>query len=343
MTRRPYKLEFANYSRQWWLGVVKNFLWVALVTVLIWIYADMKFTDTKTLPMTVHLTADSLALMSNDEVRVIFKIEGSRETLDRYEREMKNSMVFDVSKELDPGEHRLMVLDIINNDPNIAKAGLRVTSTDPKEIGVVLERQVHQDMPVELEVSGAELADMPTRTVGITVAESNWNEILARQPKPVLKTKEKDLKNKEPGKPIVVTFEIIPEIAGIPVKLDQSTIEVPVEITQRTDKKKLTVSVRVLALPDWEDARKYDLVRKDPLEWRPEITVSGARTDLDKLDAREVDAYVVLHEDDKKFMETWTTRTVQVRFPPGLQVQIDGPLPQVSFRLDTRPEVPPRP
>jgi hypothetical protein len=35
-------------------------------------------------------------------------------------------------------------------------------------------------------------------------------------------------------------------------------------------------------------------------------------------------------------METFTTRPVQVRFPPGLQVQLDGPPPQVSFRLDKR-------
>ncbi|MFA6133577.1 MAG: hypothetical protein WC869_06125 [Phycisphaerae bacterium] len=345
MSRRSHfrRVQHERFSRQWWLTFLKNSLWVGLVTLLIWIYADLKFTDSKQLRTTLRLKASNLALLSTGEVRVAFRLEGSREGLDRYERDMKEYIVYDAAREFSAGQHQVRVRDILNNDPVIAKAGLRVTSTSPETIEVILDNPIHETVPILPVVANAELVEQPQRTVGITVAKSLWEEILRRQPKPVLKTNEVDLKNRETGKPINITFELAREIEGFPVKPDTDSVEMPVEISQRTDKKKLTVTVRVLVLPDWDDLRKYDFVRKDPLEWRPEIVVTGPRADLDKLDPKDVEAYIVLREDDKKFMETWTARPVQVRFPPGLQLQIDGSPPVVNFRLDRRNEIVPTP
>jgi hypothetical protein len=347
-----YRSDPDRFSRAWWLESVRNLVWVAVVTILIWVYADTRFTDRRTLVATIRLTApvsSKMALISRGDVavealekRVQFKIEGGRETLDRFEREFRDPVIWDVTRDHGPAEQ--IALDprqILNADSQIASKGLRVIATEPSSFTIRLDRLVHETVPVELVVSGAELVAAPKAPpVGFTVPEEQWKTIAGQLPSPVLKTKEADLSGQPAGKTVEVEFEIFPEIAGIPVRLDQTTVKVPLKIKQSTAKKSFMVTVRVLTPTDWDDLRKYELVRKDPLEWRPEITVTGAKTDLDKLDPKDVEAYVQLREDDKKPLETWTSRAVTIRFPSDLQVRLDREPPQVNFRLDKRPAEP---
>ncbi len=353
MTRTGrYRSDLQRFSRPWWSEALKTLLWVAGVTVLIWVYADMRFTDRRTVTASLRLTAPAASGMAliaaNDaiadavETRVQFKVEGSREQLDRFEREYQDSMVWDVTRDHGPGQHSVNVREALNTDPQITERGLRVITAEPASVPIRLDSLVNETVPVELVVSGADLTEPPqAQPVGVTVPRSLWEQIAAKGPA-VLKTKEVDLSGRPTG-PVEVTFEIFPEIAGVPVRLDRNTIKATIDIRQRTAKKNLVITVRVLAPPDWEDLRSYELVRKDELEWRPEIAVSGPKTDLDKLDAKDVEAYVVLREDDRKPMETWISRAVTIRFPPALQVQLDRAPPQVSFRLDKRPTEPASP
>lgn len=347
-----YSPDVKRFGRPRWTEAVKAMLWVAVVTVLIWVYADMRFTDHRTVTVTLRLIAPAASRMAliaaNDAIvdgidtRVQFKVEGSREQLDRFEREYQDSMLWDVTRDYDAGQHAVNVREVLNADPQIAERGLRVISTEPASVPIRLDSLVHQTVPVELAVSGADLAEPPSAPpVGVTVPQGLWEQIAAKGPA-VLKTKEVDLSGRATGQ-VEVTFEIFPEIAGVPVRLDQNTVKATLDIRQRTAKKNLVVTVRVLMLPDWDDLRNYELVRKDALEWRPEITVSGPKTDLDKLDAKDVEAYIVLREDDRKPMETWAARAVTIRFPPNLQVQLDRAPPEVSFRLDKRPTEPASP
>lgn len=348
-----YSSDLMRFSRSWWTEGFKKLLWVAIVSILIWIYADMRFTDHRTVNAVLRLTAPAasrLALIAaNDaitdalETRVQFKVEGSREQLDRFEREQRETVVWDITRDHGPGQHAVSVRDVLNTDPQIAERGLRVISAEPASIAIRLDGLTQQTVPVELVVSGADVAELPTvPPVGVTVPQAQWDQLVAKGTPPVLKTKELDLSGKPTG-PVEVTFDILPDIGGVAVRLDRATVKATLDIRQRTARKNLTVTVRVLTLPDWDDLSNYELVRKDPVEWRPEIAVSGSKTDLDKLDAKDVDAYVLLREDDRKPMETWIARAVTIRFPSGLAVQLDRDPPQVSFRLDKRPAEPPAP
>lgn len=352
MAALHYRSNVPRFSRPWWPEGVKTLLWVAGVTILIWVYADMRFTDHRTLTVALRLVAPATSrtaiLGANNapteavETNVEFKVEGSREQLDRLEREYRDTVTWDVTRNYEPGAHAVSVREILDADLKIAQRGLRIISAAPAAIDIRLEPLLRQVVPVELVVSGADLSEPPQAPpVGVLVPRNLWEQITAKGPA-VLKTKEVDLSGRPTGK-VEVTFEIFPEIAGVPVRLEQETVKVSLDIRQRTAKKDLTVTVRVMTLPDWDDLKNYDLVRKDALEWRPEITVTGSKTDLDKLDAKDVEAYVVLREDDRKPTETWISRAVTIRFPPGLTVQLDGAPPQVSFRLDKRPAETPAP
>ena len=104
---------------------------------------------------------------------------------------------------------------------------------------------------------------------------------------------------------------------------------------QPTDRKTLTVSVLALIPPAWTSDgtwEKYRLVGKTPMEWRKEITVSGSKKDLGKLKAADIDAYIVLREEDKKG-SSWWTGDVTVRLPAG-QLKLVGEAPKVQYRLE---------
>ena len=134
------------------------------------------------------------------ETRVEFKVEGSREQLDRFEREYQD--VRDLGRHARStarGNIPSTSREILNADPKIAQRGLRVIAAEPASIDIRLEPLVHQMVPVELVVSGADLAEPPNAPpVGVTVPQDQWEQIVAKGPA-VLKTKEVDLSGRPTG------------------------------------------------------------------------------------------------------------------------------------------------
>ncbi|GAF98290.1 unnamed protein product, partial [marine sediment metagenome] len=46
---------------------------------------------------------------------------------------------------------------------------------------------------------------------------------------------------------------------------------------------------------------------------------------------------VVLTDTDKEPVSSWLEREVQIRLPRGLQIELTGQRPRVSFKLEKRP------
>jgi hypothetical protein len=202
-------------------------------------------------------------------------------------------------------------------------------------------------VPVRFVYQNATLAVEPKAMVSVTAAESQWAKILQLMPNPELNTTTKDLKDLPVGKPVSVEFALTGSIASVTVQPAKDVVSVEVEVLERTQTRKLTVSVRLLCPLAWANDgtwQRYTL--EDPEEflgWRPEITVTGSKKDLEALEARagEIDAYVQLTEADKKPVGSWLARTVTIRLPKDLNVQLAGEAPTVEFRLKQRPEAAP--
>jgi len=352
-----YQIVHPRFSRPWWFQRVRNALWVTLITVLIWVFADMQLTESRQMTATIRLTvpqAASLALLEREgsnpvprqvrqkNIAVAFEAIGSRHSLESFERQLKSPITYDLSKAAGPGEVTIPTKDILNAFAAQVKAGLTFRSAEPNVIMVRLDELIHQQVPVELVYTGAQLAEVPSITMPVTVARSLWDQIISRTGgKPVLRTATRDLKDQPTGTPISVTFDVIPSIADVPVEPQRPSVTVKLTISQRTLPKTLTVTVRVLIPPSWaedETWNRYELLGKDgSLEWRKEITVSGPKEDLDKLEAKDIDAYIELIDEDKAPV-SWLTRKVTIRFPPGLSVKLVGEPPSVNFKLIERPK-----
>ena len=345
MTKTSFDtLDVPRFSRRWWGGAARTLLPVMLVTVLIWVYADLEFTDTEDFSAKLQLTtgrSNRLELLSANELVVTFTLRGNRSGLDAFRQKLadRDSLItFDVSAGRSAGDHGLSLVDILAGATDVDEAGLAVADASPEMINARLDRQLHVSVPVDFVHSNATLVEQPKLTMGILVAESRWKDILQAHPKPTLKTANVDLKDQPSGKQVPVEATVLAFIGDLPVRPDQETVTFNVEISQRTATRSIPVTVLVTTPPAWQETwRQYDLLRKDPLEWRPKITVGGAKQDLDQLQPDHVHAFVVLTEDDKKPVDSWLEREVEFRLPKGLDIRLIGEKPTVNFKLEKRP------
>ena len=92
-----------RFSGPWWTEQVRTFTWVIVVSVLIWVYADMEFTENKDFTMPLHFKVSpgsKLALLSDNDIEMTFRVRGNHGSLEKFEELKKsngNRMEIDVS------------------------------------------------------------------------------------------------------------------------------------------------------------------------------------------------------------------------------------------------------
>ena len=328
-------------------------IWVIVVTVLVWIYADMEFTQTADVAMRIHLNTDGstdTVITSEPKTEVVFKLRGSRTDLDRFAKKFRGSIVnFDLSTidrfraGLGQAVPSVLALESLTN---VQEWGLSVKSSMPDTISDInIEKLQLRELPVEFIFKGAELSDAPIATVKVWAPASRWSNILTA-PNPRIRTIEKDLTDLPAGEDQKVTFQLISAIGAQSVKLENDAVTVNLQVLRRTTAATeiIPISVRIVTPAEWIETGvwdQYKLVRKSPIEWLTKITVTGPRKDIDILKTdktKNIDAYIVLTDSDTEPIASWSSRKVTLRCPPGLQIQLaSGQVePTVDFRLEKR-------
>jgi hypothetical protein len=345
MTKRELHdiLEPTRYSREWWLTRAHNAVWILLVTMLVWIYADVEFTDEMELQATVQLSTPpggKLVLLSARQVVVSFKVQGRRSGLERLEHRLRMpdaAIPYQVSE----GDREISTRDVLNRSSLFQAEGLTALSASPRTLRVRLDTKIRvADIPVKFEYTGAFPSEVTVepQKMGLLVARTDWEKIKKAEPEPHLRTVTVELKAVQSDKPF--SAQIIPRIGSVPVEPDQTTVTVTAKIAELTETKELTVEVQVVSPTAWlEDGtwKEYVLRRQNVAEWRAKIQVSGTRKDLDQIKPGDVQAFVVLTEDDKQPLETWLDRQVVVHLPRSLNLSRLGAAPSVHFKLEKAP------
>lgn len=330
--------DVPRFGRQWWLRSLKTLFWVALVTLLIWLYADLEVEDTMEFRATLILVtgeAERLEILSPAEQEVTFVVRGNRTSLEQFRRELsdlRSTLRYDVSEKYgQAGTYNLVTAEVVTRAGELIRRGVTVKSASPAMIPVKMDERIAVELPVELRHANARLAEAnwTPRQVEVLIARSKWEELKnPGSPKPPIRTEVLDLRNEPSGETIRRSVKLRPVVEGHRVKLTETrTIDAELHIAGRTDTKTLTVSVGVRAPAKWaEDGSwaQFTLKRKDPLDWTKEIRVAGTKADLDRLRPENVDAYVDLTDEDKTTGDTWLVKEVAVRFPKGLDVHLAG-------------------
>jgi hypothetical protein len=359
MSKARQATDAPRFSRQWWIDSVKISVWVVIVTVLVWVYADMEFTQTADVALTVRLNTDGskeAVLTSENPIReVTFQLRGSRSDLDKFVKKFRGQIV-DLDLSSRPGfrpglDQEIDSVDVLENVSEVTELGLRVVSGRPAKIrDINVEKLEPRNLPVEFIYKGVELDVVPIAEVEVKAPESRWGVIPGKSS---IRTIEKDLTDLPIGEPQDVSFQLIAAIGAEPVELAKSEMTVSVKVVRRTAAatETIPITVRIVSPAEWSEEgqgvwTQYTLVRKDRIEWRTKITVTGPRKDIDILKTdktKTIDAYIILTDSDTEPIDSWSSRPVTLRFPPDLQIQLASGQtePTVQFRLEKRAAVTP--
>jgi hypothetical protein len=361
MAQMLYMPEEPKYSRPWWTRQLKNLGWVVLVTVLVWVYADMEFTDEMEFTATVRLVAppDQLALLdtregqlrevSTVEQEVTFRMRGSRGSLERFRTWLdtqQRAIAYDLSDRYSKGRRTYSpaIGEIVTSATPSAEYGLAFVSASEDTVTATMEERIRRMIPVTFVPRSGMPAGEPTiqpSEVAVLASVSTWQAITAEAVDTPTIQATRDLKDIEPGKEVTVTARVIPELAGIGVIVSPETVDVTLKVTVKDLPQRMTLKAIVrLQMPHtWasdDTWSEYRFEANDDFWWQKEITVSGPRAEIDKLRARQkdVDAYIELRDDDKD--KGFISKTVNVRIPEDINVEIIGSLPTVQVRMAKR-------
>jgi len=337
-----------RFSRHWWVARGQSLFWVVLVTVLVWVYADMEFTQTQEFNVVLDLkTGPNLICMGNKEMAVIFKAQGNRNGVDKFEQFLKgrnHHLTVDVS-EYSPGRNSATIEELLGKNEVFNAAGISIVPGSSAELHFELDRVVTKTVPVQFEFTGAKLttpANVQPKAVDIRCGSSQWKEIDApgASGPPAVKTQAVNLREFQAGKPQTVKAQLVAEINKVPVEIvGPSTVSVDFQIEQITSSAQVKLNVRVLTPRSWmEDStwKEYELQISEKVEWQPTVKVVGPQEALEQLTSRakDIKAFIELNDDDKAPVDSWNTRSVIVHFPRDLKVELDPTEnPTVKFKM----------
>ncbi len=344
------ELPASRFSREWFMQSLRTAVWVVIITALVWVYADIHFTDDQDVTAVLRLhtnSDDGMVLLSERGISVTFRIKGNRYYRDRFtDHLMKaNSLLeFDVAgaKEYEPGEeYQERTANLLSKLPAFRNSSLEIISATPARIDIHMDKMfLVPDVPVQFKYSGAVLAGAPKiepARINLRLPESMRQKI---NPSTItLVTRTIDLSGKAVGATETVDVDVLGPSNLDHVKLKPRKVTVTFKVGQPTDSKKFTVTVDYLPPSTWltdDTWSKYRLEVKSPGDRTRIITVTGNRIDLENLSAEKIRAYVVLTDSDLKPLSSWMPGEVNVQFPPDLKIRLAEPVPPVSYRLVKR-------
>lgn len=164
-----------RFDRQWWLSGGYSFCWVAVITILVWSYADQEVATEKEFTVTLRLVmpgdpANELKTRMLHPITV--RVQGNRTAVDRLvagkgKIKPKEAIQYEVVDR--PGKYYVTTKDTIDEELSISKQGLSVLSVTPSVIEYEV-RPPEMDFRATLglvadESSGLFLTSTPTSKV----------------------------------------------------------------------------------------------------------------------------------------------------------------------------------
>jgi hypothetical protein len=332
---------------------LRNFAAVALLTLAIWVWADLEQQTEETFYVPVEvLVPPGFEVVKVTPDRAKVKVRGPS-------AEIRGLMKTGPGKEnlrvcrfnlADPGKLasgtiRLRALDGFRQWDERRVIPLAVLAMDDKpldDITVELEHLIQVRVPVDVRVVGAAVKAVAAdpAEVTATVSQSRLQALPAAKRRAIAVVRvtslpaDLQIKDKVPLEPSLGGAE------GVRAAFDPRIVEVTATIESASIAKILPqVPVAVAAPP--EVLRAYDVVFQDPDALLVDLKVEGPRELVEPLTAGQVSVQLVLTGSDKPVEEgPWIGRVPRVSgLPPG--VKLVEPPTTINFNLRRRGSPPP--
>ncbi len=340
------------------LSGVRTLATVAVVSVLLWLWADLERESREDVTVAIKVVppagSDLRIITPVDPVKVNFRLTGPREHLAEVVRRLTagadagQQNVYEVQAKpewLGQSENAISVEGVLRQWDQ-AK-GLTPSDCRPATIPVKLDRWVERTAKVELwttDNAAVRDAAVTPEQVKVRVPSSRLVDI---GPAPIIRTQQLKLDGYAPGQQINRTVPLSDTIMtaanGLPVPArpaDPKEVAVSFRLGSPTETREFTVNVEVVAPPELLEKIARDgllLERQDgsPLgEWHLTLHVRGSKEALQKASADPGSIRALVKISDSDFLQTATfpAKPVNVILPAGLELETPAS-PTVSFRF----------
>lgn len=319
-----------TFNREQFSAGLKQLMWVAPLTMLIWIYAERAQQVPDTIRVTIAAASSdpktAVRLVDPPDGSVLMNITGPRSRIDELHRTVESRPTpvrFEVPPGLPTGlQHLLEVQQAVQMDSRFA--GVTVTGSQPPRVNVAVDRLEVMTVPVRLRQEDGttfEKAVFVPATVKVSVPAKTFSEAL----------KSNIVAYADLSKFPDMTPGPKSDVRGIPVKIDKAENLPDVTVEPSTVSVSLTVRPKnaLLTIPSLNIKEEDEApVLRNGVDVKFERTVladvklegppdSIASIDLQKLDA-SVRAVVTLTAAD--FNQTGPIKKeIRLDLPPGVR------------------------
>ncbi|HUU21422.1 MAG TPA: hypothetical protein VM389_02710 [Phycisphaerae bacterium] len=341
-----------RFSRQWFLDQAGTIVWTVVITMLVWVYADIHFTQKRQIALTLKVengARDELAILQPrpPKLPIRAEIRGRRSALDRLERE--STLTFDVAKKLRaPGEYRKETTELLQTLPEIRQAG-EVLSSQPDTLVFQIDTvEKVPDVKVRLELPGVqpESVKLQPERVTLYVPSSRAQEVVSES----LVISATVTGSLPEGRPVTRQVTLTEPTAGSHLDPPEVTATFTIPLGQQIREREFLVPIRVQSPKQWlldGTWSQYQFEEQPPPQSTARVTISGPQIELDRLRPEDIDVFLALTDAHKKPVGSWLPGPLRVEFRKDRDIDVGalkviGPLPEIQFRLVKR-TTPPAP
>jgi len=359
---RPLRMRVAWAARAWarhtfsrdsFISSLKSLLWVAPLTLLIWVYAERE----QVVPM--KGVAVSLAVRTNEAGRVIrvitpaggtlsVELEGPQAELEQAKDYLESTKFpVQVDQSLSPGEeHSIPIIPQLNRLPRIKSKGVTVTGGVPADVTVVIDPIKEWQLEVRAKPEDNRNLNSPPvftpNRIHLTGPQSVVEQAMAQaaaQGQTLVAYANLDpFKQQlaEPGKHVLPSVAVVPSIRidDPNVTVTPAAVSADLEVTDKAEKTVVLPYVRVLAAypPDVQKADQLKPVYESTI---PNVTVSGPDQQIGLLQDQKFipGAIFEVRYDD---VESPAPASLMFQLPPGVRVSDQDAQRKINYTFKPR-------
>jgi hypothetical protein len=330
---------------------IKTFIVVAVVTAFVWLAADQNVQEEQSFKIPVRVvTRDPnryVALVKPPQQALLkVTMSGRRRHLKAFAEAVASQGVFeavmDDSKVSRREPQPLSTEDeLLKRIKAVSESHLVVKAVEPRAVSVMIDEfQEIPDIAVQpnfgdMKVSATCLpSKVAIRLPRFAVGQLPPDRIIRPNAAPLI---QEELKSDPEDREFRISLPLTLEMAGsVPIVFvpDKVTISGVVETLQATASKgpvQITFSVPL------EVQEKFSIVVEPGTSLRQNINITGPSNLLDRLDPRDIRAFVEVMVADMDEPGRVIMRQVHIILPPGFMVPTNAPPLEVAFRLVPHP------
>lgn len=323
----------------------RRMLVVLPLTIVLWFLADQASQVTaEAVQITVRPIHDGALHVEMERSTFSVTVQGPARAIDKLRGDARNApFVVDwpLPRNTEPSERRQNAAALLESLPGLAQLGLSITSVDPPNFNLLIDRIVSVELPVLLDRGGLLTSDERLEPQKVTALIRSRDEAALRgaSVRAVLQSSDEALRGAQSG-PITVLAQVERRVNGIQLLgVDPAAVRVSLRIVG-TEIEKAIEAVSVMVHKSLPVEQRYSVVAVDSTEWLVGIRVKGSEELISTLSASDILARVtVTAEMAAQKRDSEISALVELRLPSG--VTLVGNPPQVRFKLIERAEPPP--